>query len=90
MTDEIFRREFYNGYNERSDIMNISYEEIMDIIEIEKHKELLCAETCKWIMKRTLNPIRKIRCYFDAKRFMGHVFGIDLVIQKLKKAMGES
>ena len=66
MTDEIFRREFYKGYNERSDIMNISYKEIMDIIEIEKHKELLCAETCKWIMKRTLNPIRKIRCYFDA------------------------
>ena len=40
MTDGIFRREFCKGYNERSDIMKISYEEIMDIIEIEKHKDL--------------------------------------------------
>lgn len=70
--------------------MKITYEEIMDIIEIERHEELLCAEKCKWLMKRTLNPIRKIKCYFDAKRFMGHVFGMDLVIRKLQKAMKES
>jgi hypothetical protein len=65
--------------------MKTTYEEIMEIIEIERHKEFLCAEKCKWLMKRTLNPIRKIRCYLDAKRFMAHVFGMDLVIQKLRK-----
>ena len=70
--------------------MKMTYEEIMDIIEIERHEELLSAEKCKWLMKRTLNPIRKIECYFDAKRFMGHVFGMDLVIRKLQKAKEES
>lgn len=70
--------------------MKMTYEEIMDIIEIEKHEELLCMEKSKWLMKKTLNPIRKIRCYFDAKRFMDHVFGMDLVIRKLQKAKEES
>lgn len=70
--------------------MNISYDEIMDIIAIELHDELMCAEKCKWLMKRTLNPIRKIKCYFDAKRCMGHVFGIELVMHKLEKLKKES
>ena len=67
--------------------MKTTYEEIIEIIEIERYEELLCAEKCKWLMKKTLNPIRKIRCYFDTKRFMDHVFGMDLVIRKLQKAM---
>jgi hypothetical protein len=70
--------------------MKLTYEEIMEIIEIERCEELLCAEKSKWLMQRTFNPIRKIRCYFDMKRFMGHVFGMDLVIRKLKKTMKES
>lgn len=70
--------------------MKLTYEEIIDIIEIEKHEELLCSEKSKWLMKRTLNPIRKIKCYFDAKRFMGHVFGMELVLRKLRKVMEES
>lgn len=70
--------------------MNNSYDKIMDIIAIELHDELMCAEKCKWLMKRTFNPIRKIRCYFDAKRFMGHVFGIELVMRKLEKLEKES
>lgn len=64
--------------------MKITYEEIMDIIEIERNEELLCAEKSKWLMKRTFNPIRKLDCYLSAKRFMGHVFGMDLIIHKLK------
>ena len=67
-----------------------TFEEIMDIIKNERHEELLCAEKSKWLMKRTFNPIRKIKCYFHAKRFMEHVFGMDLVIHKLQKAMKES
>lgn len=70
--------------------MKLTCKEIMDIIEIERHEELLCAEKCKWLMKKTLNPIRKIKCYFDAKRFMDHVFGMDLVIRKLQKEIEES
>ena len=70
--------------------MKMTFEEIMKIIEVERHEELLCADKSKWLMKRTLNPIRKIECYFNAKRFMEHVFGMDLIIRKLKKAMKES
>ena len=70
--------------------MKLTCEEIMYIIENERYEELLCANKSKWLMKRTLNPIRKIKCYFDAKRFMAHVFGMDLVIRKLRKSMIES
>lgn len=70
--------------------MKMTCEEMMEIMEVERHEELLCAEKSKWLMKRTLNPIRKIECYFDAKRFMEHVFGMDLIIRKLQKAMKES
>ena len=47
--------------------MKIAYEESMDIIEIERHEELLCAEKSKWLTKRTLNNFCKLRCYIDAK-----------------------
>lgn len=70
--------------------MKLTCEEIMEIIEVKKYEELLCAEKSKWLMKRTFNPIRKIEFYFDAKRFMEHVFGMDLIIHKLRKAMKES
>ena len=65
--------------------MKNTYEEIMDIIETERHEELLYAERSKWLMKRTLNPIQKISCYFRAKKFIDHVVGMDLIIYKLKK-----
>lgn len=70
--------------------MKMTYEEVMEIIEIEMHEEYLCAEKSKWLMKRTLNPIRKIQCYFDAKMFMNHVVGMDLIKHKLQKVMRES
>lgn len=70
--------------------MKTTYGGIMEVIEAERYQELLCAEKSKCLMKKTLNPIRKIRCYFDAKRFMNHVFGMDLVIRKLQKTMKES
>lgn len=70
--------------------MKITYEELMDIIEIERHDELMCAEKSKWLMKKTFNPFRKLSYYMDAKRFMNHVFGMDLIIRKIRKAMEES
>lgn len=68
----------------------MTYEEIMDAIKEERHMEFLCVVRCRQLMKKTLNPFYKIRCYFDAKRFMDHVIGIDLVIQKLLKTKEES
>ena len=70
--------------------MKKSYEEIIEILEIDRAEEMLCAEKCLWLMKRTLNPIRKIDCYLSSKRFRNHVFGMDLVIDKLKRLSEES
>ncbi len=70
-------------------IMKNTYKEIVDIIEIEMHEELLSAKTCKWMMKRTFNPIRKLRYYLDAKRFMNHVIGMELIMYKIRKTMKE-
>lgn len=68
----------------------MTYEKIMDVIAIERHDELMCAKKSKWLMKKTFNPIRKLRFYIGAKRFMSHVFGIDSVIRKIEKMMEES
>lgn len=68
----------------------MTYEKIMDIIAIERHDELMCAEKSKWLMRKTINPIRKLRLYMSARRFMSHVFGMDLVIRKIEKTMEES
>lgn len=70
--------------------MRITYEKIMDVIIVERHYELMCAEKCRWLMKRTVNPIRKLRYYLNAKRFMDHVFGMDLIIRKIEKIAKES
>jgi len=70
--------------------MKITYEEIMNTMIIERHDELMCAEKCKWLAKRSLNPIRKILLFLDAKRFMEHVFGMDLIIRKIEKLEKES
>jgi len=67
--------------------MNLTNKEIMSIIEEERKQEFLCAKRCLWIMERTWNPVRKIQCYREAKRFMGHVFGIDLVILQIRKTI---
>ena len=65
--------------------MKIEYEEIMSIIENERDAELECAKKSVCIMRKTLNPIRKIRCYLIKEMFMNHVAGIELVIYQLKK-----
>ena len=70
--------------------MKITHEEIMEIIEFEIHEETMCAEKSKWLMKRTWNPICKIECFLSAKRFMNHVDGMHLILNKLQKVMKES
>lgn len=60
------------------------------MIENEINMEMMCAEKSKWIMKKTLNPVRKITSYFDAKRFMHHVLGMTLIKWKLERLSKES
>lgn len=70
--------------------MKLTYEEIMDIIIVEIHEETMCAEKSKWLMKSTWNPICKIECFLSAKRFMNHVEGMYLILNKLQRTMKES
>ncbi len=70
--------------------MNDTYKAIMDIIDIERYAELNCAEKCQWLGKRTLNPIRKLKCYIDARRFMNHVVGIEIIAHAIEKSFKES
>lgn len=68
----------------------MTYEEIMKVIENEIHMEYLCAEKSKCLMKKSLNPICKIKSYFSAKKFMHHVFGMNLIKRKLERLSKES
>lgn len=61
------------------------YDKIMEIAETEKEQELLCAKESMRMMRKTLNPIRKLRLYFGAKRFKDHVVRMDLLIYQIKK-----
>ena len=70
--------------------MNDTYKAIMDIIDIERYKELNCAKECQWLRKRILNPIRKIQYYIDERRFMNHVVGIEIMTHAIEKAFKES
>lgn len=70
--------------------MKKSYEEIMKIIKQDRHEEMICAIKCRWMIKKTLNPIRKIRYYLSYRRFQEHVFGMDLVINKIERLSKES
>lgn len=70
--------------------MKKSYEEIMKIIKQDRHDEMKCAIMCRKMMKKTFNPIRKIKCYLDHRRFLEHVFGMDLVINKIERLSKES
>lgn len=69
--------------------MSNVYEKMMDVICVNLHEVLLCADKCKWLRKRTLNPIRKLQYYVDERRFRSHVFGIMLIKYKLEKAFEE-
>ena len=59
--------------------------DVIKVLEREKFEETTCAKKCEWIMKRTINPFRKLMCKRDIKRFMEHTVGIDLAIHRVKK-----
>ena len=63
--------------------MKFTYEEIMEIINFTRYNELMCAKTSKCLMKKTLNPILKLKLYLSAKKFMAHVRGMDLILNAL-------
>ena len=56
----------------------------------ECDEELDCAKTTYELIKNTKNPFKRIALEKSRKRFLDHVFGIDLAIRAIKKKLGES
>lgn len=62
-------------------------ETIMNIIQNEYDMEMKCVGMYTDLMKRTYNPIKRVRLYFGRKMCLQHCVGINLVKRQLKKAM---
>lgn len=63
------------------------YERIMKILQQVYDAELISAKTTDQLMKKTLNPIRRIEMRASRKRFIDHCVGISLVMSQIKKEM---
>ena len=65
---------------------DMKMKEIMTILERERIMELKCADKSKELMKKTLNPFRRIACKKMYKTFIDHSIGIQLAQNALKRA----
>lgn len=63
------------------------YERIMKILQQVHDAELISAKTTDQLMKKTLNPIRRIKMRASRKRFLDHCVGISLAISQVKRKM---
>lgn len=63
------------------------YERVMKILQEECDAELLSAKTADQLMKKTLNPIKRIKMRASRRRFMDHCVGISLAILRIKREM---
>ena len=63
------------------------YERVMKILHEERDAELLSAKTADQLMKKTLNPIKRIKMRASRRRFLDHCVGISLAISRVKREM---
>ena len=63
------------------------YERIMKILQEVYDAELISAKTTDQLMKKTLNPIRRIKMRASRKRFIDHCVGISLAMSQIKRKM---
>lgn len=63
------------------------YERIMKILQQVHDAELTTAKTTDQLMKKTLNPIRRIKMRASSRRFMDHCIGISLAMSQIKRKM---
>jgi len=65
--------------------MSMNYQEIMAILEEEQKKELECARKTAELMRRTLNPFRRIQLKKGFDTLIDHAAGIELAIGRIKR-----
>ena len=66
------------------------YEQAMEILKNESGMELKCAKKTYELMKRTINPFKRIALKKSIKMFMNHSVGIDIAIHAIEREIGES
>lgn len=69
-------------------MVKADYEKVLDVLERELAMELKCAEKCKEMMRKTLNPIKRYSLKRGAECSIHHVVGIKLAIYQFKKNFG--
>ena len=57
----------------------MNYDKIMQIIQEEFDAEMECAEIADRLMRKTLNPIRRISLWRQREYFRQHCSGINLI-----------
>lgn len=57
----------------------------MKILEDERVMELTCAMRSKDLMKKTLNPFKRIKYKQASKMFMNHSIGIQQAIYRINR-----
>lgn len=66
---------------------NIKYENVMEILEDESMNELKSAMFTKELMKKTLNPFKRIAYKRSCERFMEHSIAVDRAIRRIKREL---
>lgn len=64
---------------------DMNYEYVMEILKDECTKESTCAEVAKKVWKKTLNPIKRIRCKKVYEMFKNHSIGIKWAISSIER-----
>lgn len=68
--------------------MSMSYQEIMAILEDERDKELECAKKSNELLRKTVNPFKRIQHKRSFDMFMDHAIGIRLAIRRIEREEG--
>ena len=63
---------------------------IIKMLEQEREWELACAIETRILMRKTLNPVKRIRLKLQAQMFMDHALGIGMCIRKVKNFKTQS
>ena len=60
-------------------------EKALEIMKNEFDMEMMAAKASDEMMKKTLNPIKRLQLSKSKKTFIDHAFGIKLAMDKIKR-----
>ena len=63
----------------------LNYKDAMDVVYNPFKNEMECAKIAKELMKKSLNPFRKIACWRSYKMFIQHCIGIEMAMRSLNQ-----